>query len=155
MVIDLVNECDLAPYEHEILRRYRVHELLERIGRISHNGRRLLRGTSYSGGRVPDISVVGASDFVLMHGNGVREPERIALMAQWVRTLPTYKPMPVLITEDDHYDFDRSAIRDLTGKWRTSRLDTETCKTIRSLHIADGEFMIRLKIETKKRISSE
>ena len=41
-------------------------------------GRRLLVGTSFGGGTVPPENVVAASDFLLLHGNGVSDPDRIA-----------------------------------------------------------------------------
>ena len=42
-----------------------------------------------------------------MHGNGVKDPARIAEMVRQVRQLPEYRPMPVLFNEDDHFDFDK------------------------------------------------
>ena len=107
VLVEINNECDVAAYEHEILRPERVHELIARAKGISKDGRRLLVGTSYTGGRVPDESVVAASDFVLMHGNGVEEPARIAEMVRQTRALSSYRPMPILFNEDDHFDFDR------------------------------------------------
>ena len=58
------------------------------------------------GGTVPGEKVVGVSDFVLIHGNGVEDPARIAEMVRQTRALPTYRPMPILFNEDDHFDFD-------------------------------------------------
>lgn len=108
VVIEVNNECNVPRYEHKILRPNRVHELIEQAKRIGRDGRRLLVGTSYSGGRVPDDSVVAVSDFVLMHGNGVEDPDRIAQMVDEVHTLPSYRPMPILFNEDDHFNFDQS-----------------------------------------------
>ena len=51
--------------------------------------------------------MVAASDFVLMHGNGVEDPERIAAMVAETRRLPGYHPMPILFNEDDHFNFHR------------------------------------------------
>ena len=47
------------------------------------------------------------SDFLLMHGNGVRDPNRIAEMVQQARQVPGYRTMPILFNEDDHFDFDK------------------------------------------------
>ncbi len=105
VLIEVNNECDVPRYEHEILRPHRVHELIERVKGITKDGKGLLVGTSYGGGTVPGENVVGASDFVLMHGNGVEDPARIAEMVRETRALPTYRPMPVLFNEDDHFDF--------------------------------------------------
>ena len=108
VVIEINNECNVPRYEHEILQPHRVHELIARARRITHGGDRLLVGTSYGGGRVPDDAVCAASDFLLLHGNGVTEPERIAAMVDRTRALPAYAGQPIVFTEDDHFDFDRA-----------------------------------------------
>ncbi len=59
------------------------------------------------GGTLPPQNIVAASDFVLMHGNGVDDPNRIREMVDQARKLPTYKPAPIVFNEDDHYDFDK------------------------------------------------
>ena len=48
-----------------------------------------------------------ASDFLLIHGNGVTQPGRIAEMVRQTRAVPGYAPKPVLFNEDDHYGFDQ------------------------------------------------
>lgn len=106
--IEVNNECNVKKYEHEILMPERVHELIDRVRNTQHNGRRLLVSTSYGGGKVPEENVVRSSDFLLIHGNGVKDPNRIAEMVEQTREVPGYRPMPILFNEDDHYDFDRS-----------------------------------------------
>jgi hypothetical protein len=44
-----------------------------------------------------------------MHGNGVDRPERIAEMVREVRASPHYRGVPILINEDDHFEFDQPA----------------------------------------------
>jgi len=105
VLVEINNECDIL-YDHEILQPHRVHELILRARRIAKGGRRLLVGTSYGGGAIPGENVVAASDFVLLHGNGVEDPEQIAAMVQATRALPSYRPMPIVFNEDDHYRFD-------------------------------------------------
>ena len=100
------NECNIR-YSHDILKPDRVHELIERVKATTHNGNRFLAGTSYGGGRVPLENVVRASDFLLVHGNGVKDPNRIIEMVQQTREVPGYRPMPILFNEDDHFDFDK------------------------------------------------
>jgi hypothetical protein len=106
VLVEVNNECDTR-YEHEVLQPHRVHELILRVRAQTHRSRRLLAGTSYRGGRIPDEQVVAASDFVLLHGNGVSDPARIAEMVDRTRALPAFRPMPILFNEDDHYNFDR------------------------------------------------
>ena len=106
-LLEVNNECNVTRYEHEILTPPRVHELIELAKGITKNGRRLLVGTSYGGNFVPLENVVRASDFLLMHGNGVSDPNRIAEMVDQARTVPGYRPMPILFNEDDHFMFDQ------------------------------------------------
>ena len=106
VLLEVNNECNVPKYEHEILMPPRVSELIERARDITHDGRRLLVGTSYGGGFVPLENVVRVSDFLLMHGNGVSDPNRIAEMVDQARAVPGYRPMPILFNEDDHFDFD-------------------------------------------------
>ena len=67
----------------------------------------MLVGTSYGGGTVPRENVVRASDFLLLHGNGVDDPARVARMVRETREVAGYRPMPILFNEDDHYAFDQ------------------------------------------------
>lgn len=106
VLLEVNNECNVR-YDHPILQPARVHELIELAKGIRVGGRRLLVGTSYGGGTVPKPNVVAVSDFLLMHGNGVRDPNRIAEMVREARKVPGYRPMPILFNEDDHFDFDK------------------------------------------------
>lgn len=106
VLLEVNNECNVR-YDHAILQPARVHELIELAKGIRVGGRRLLVGTSYGGGTVPKPNVVAVSDFLLMHGNGVSDPRRIAEMVREARQVPGYRPMPILFNEDDHFDFDK------------------------------------------------
>src|SRR5207249_2553063 len=105
VLVEVNNECDVQRYEHEILQPARVHELIERVRRASEGT--LLVGTSYGGGSIPRENVVRASDFLLLHGNGVSDPDRITQMVIRTRSVPGYRPVPILFNEDDHFDFDQ------------------------------------------------
>lgn len=106
VLIEINNECNV-PYDHDILRPARVHELISRVKRIQKNGHRLLVSTSYSGGFIPLQNVVEVSDFLLLHGNGVTDPDRITKMVAETRNVRGYRVMPILFNEDDHYDFEK------------------------------------------------
>ena len=107
VLIEINNECNVR-YDHAILKPGRVHELIRRAKRRSGAKQfPLLVGTSFGGNTVPTPNVVKASDFVLLHGNGVKGPARIGEMVRQTRKVEGYRPMPVLFNEDDHYDFDR------------------------------------------------
>ncbi len=107
VLVEICNECDVKKYDHAILKAERVHELIERVRKTEIKGRRLLAGTSYGGGAIPKENVVRASDFLLLHGNGVKDPKRIGEMVSATRKVPGYRPMPILFNEDDHFEFDQ------------------------------------------------
>jgi hypothetical protein len=108
VLLEINNECNVKSYDHDILKPERVHELIERAARRStERGRRLLVGTSYGGNAIPRPNVVRTSDFLLLHGNGVKDPARIAEMVRQTRQVEGYRPMPILFNEDDHFDFDQ------------------------------------------------
>ncbi len=69
-------------------------------------GRRLLVGTSFLGTRVPTAAVIRASHFVLLHGNGVADPDGIVKMVAAARSTPGYTPKLILFNEDDREGFD-------------------------------------------------
>jgi hypothetical protein len=106
VLLEINNECNVR-YDHAILKPERVHELIEQVKARRLNGRRLLVSTSYGGGTVPRENVVRSADFLLLHGNGVSEPEKIAEMVRRTRQVAGYRPMPILFNEDDHFDFDQ------------------------------------------------
>lgn len=107
VLVEVNNECNVRKYDHEILMADRVHELIDRVKGRNRNGRRLLVGTSYGGGTVPKENVVHSSDFLLVHGNGVKDPARISEMVRQARAVDSYRPMPILFNEDDHFDFEK------------------------------------------------
>lgn len=107
LLMEINNESNVS-YDHAILKPDRVHELIERVkDRSSKAGHPLLTGTSYGGGHIPKPNVVKVSDFLLLHGNGVKQPERITEMVEQTRAVQGYRPMPILFNEDDHFDFDQ------------------------------------------------
>jgi hypothetical protein len=105
VIIEVANECDNSSYDQEIIKKARIPELISLAKSIVSNDNRLLVGTSFNGNRIPDDEVVGVSDFILIHGNGVKEPQRIIEMVDQTRALPSYRPMPIVFNEDDHYNF--------------------------------------------------
>jgi hypothetical protein len=113
VVIEIANEIDnRRKYEHDVLTPERVPELIQRVrerseGRADAPGGRLLVSVSMCGGKLPPEDVVAAGDFVLLHGNGVEDPDRIREMVDQVRAMKSYSGEPVLFNEDDHFDFDR------------------------------------------------
>jgi hypothetical protein len=106
VLIEVNNECNVH-YHHDILKPERVDELIKLVKNKERKGYRFYAGTSYGGGFVPLSNVVKASDFLLMHGNGVSDPARINEMIVEARKVEGYTPKPILFNEDDHFDFDK------------------------------------------------
>ena len=106
VLIEINNESNIR-YQMPLLQPERVHELIVRAQARTHEGQRLLVSTSYGGGFIPQPNVVSVADFILLHGNGVAEPQRIAVMVRETRQTQGYRGQPVLFNEDDHFDFDQ------------------------------------------------
>lgn len=106
VLIEINNECNIQ-YDHEILRPSRVHELINLVKNKKKNGYRYYAGTSYGGGTIPLPNVVKSSDFILLHGNGVSNPDSIESMVKKTRQVEGYQAKPILFNEDDHFDFDK------------------------------------------------
>lgn len=111
VLIEIGNEVDIIQrYTHTIIAAPRGHELIRRVqersaGRVNNTHGRLLVSTSFKGNTIPSPNVVAVADFLLIHGNGVGQPDRIREMVQQCRDLPSYWGQPILFNEDDHFDF--------------------------------------------------
>ncbi len=103
IVIEVANECNNSQYDHEILKQNRIQELIQQI---QQKAPEIPVSVSFNGNTIPPDHIVKVADFVLIHGNGVKEPSRITEMVNEVRNLPSYRPMPIVFNEDDHFDFD-------------------------------------------------
>ncbi len=106
VIIEINNECNIN-YDHKILMSDRVHELINMVKNTTREGERFLVGTSFGGGILPGKNVIVASDFILLHGNGVDDPADLREMIRKIKVMPEYNAQPVIINEDDHYAFDQ------------------------------------------------
>lgn len=104
IILEVANECNNKSYQHAIIKQDRIHEL---ILRIKKKAPRLLVSTSFNGGTIPPDKVVKVSDFILVHGNGIKVPSQITKMVEQIRAIPSYRPMPIIFNEDDHFEFDK------------------------------------------------
>lgn len=112
VMIEVGNEVDHPKYRRPAIRVDRCHELVEQIkersqGKVDTSAGRLLVSTSLCGGKVPPDALAGGCDFILLHGNGVNQPDGIRDMVQRTRALPSYRGVPVVFNEDDHFGFDQ------------------------------------------------
>lgn len=111
VLVEVGNEIDLPPWVHDIVKPPRSHELVERIqkasaGRLKTPARRLLVSTSYVYA-APPANFLAVADYILLHGNASKTPDALRALIRSTRAAPGYKGQPLLINEDDHYEFDK------------------------------------------------
>jgi hypothetical protein len=107
VLIEINNECNAKSYDHDLLKPERVHELILRVRGKEVQGHRFYVSTSFTGNKIPTANVTAASDFILLHGNGVSDPRRISALVRETRALDDAASKPILFNEDDHYEFDK------------------------------------------------
>lgn len=106
ILVEVNNECDIR-YTRDSLKAPNVHRLIDKVKSVRLDGRGLRVSASFAGQRTPADKAIGASDFILIHGNGSENPERISEIVREIRGSPVYTDKPVLYNEDDHFNFDR------------------------------------------------
>lgn len=106
VLLEINNECNIR-YDHGILQPERIHELIDLAKYMEIEGRRLLVSTSYGGGAIPKPNVVAASDYILLHGNGVSDPNLIISMVEETKKVEGFTAKPIVFNEDDHFNFDQ------------------------------------------------
>ncbi|MCB1275510.1 hypothetical protein [Prosthecobacter sp.] len=102
VLVEVNNEANVK-YDHAILKPARVHELIQRVKAAG-----LLAGTSFGGGTVPTPNVIEHSDFLLIHGNGVKTAEAMRTFIAKVKKARGERKLPIVVNEDDHFDFDQA-----------------------------------------------
>lgn len=107
ILIEVGNENDNKAYDLPILKADRIHELIIMAKSMKRKGKRFMVSTSFCGGVIPPKNVVEVADYLLLHGNGVSDPARIAEIVRKTRAVEGYKTVPILFNEDDHFDFDK------------------------------------------------
>ena len=53
------------------------------------------------------VTVAAVADFLLIHGNGVHSPDGLRERIDATRIVPGYHGQPVIVNEDDHFNFDQ------------------------------------------------
>jgi hypothetical protein len=76
------------------------------MGHIANPAGRLLVSSSFTRA-MPSDAYFGAADYVLLHGNGITPPDRLREHIRSRKANPAYRGQPLLINEDDHFDFDQ------------------------------------------------
>lgn len=127
VLVEVNNEANVK-YDHDILKPKRVHELIQRVKAAG-----LLAGTSFGGGALPTAEVISHSDFLLIHGNGVKGPDAMREFIAKVKKARGDRQIPIVVNEDDHFDFDQP--------------DNNFTAAVKE-HVSWGFFDFRMKNET-------
>lgn len=116
ILVEINNECDNVDYNHKILQPERVIELIDRVKQISESRNfPLLVSTSFCGGKIPTSDVVKRSDYILLHGNGVEHSSKLNGLINETRKLTGYRSQPIVINEDDHFNFESNTCNFVTS----------------------------------------
>ena len=76
-------------------------------GKVATPLGRLLVSTSFATAAPLPGRLLEVADYVLYHGNALPTPQSVHARAREIRATQGYKGQPLLINEDDHFDFDK------------------------------------------------
>jgi hypothetical protein len=112
VLIEVANEADISRWTVESIKPARSHELVARVqsrskGRVKTAAGRLLVSTSFATAAPIPERLLQTADYVLYHGNGLPTPQAVHARAKQIRATSGYRGQPLLINEDDHFDFDK------------------------------------------------
>jgi len=112
VLIEVANEADIPRWTAETIKPARSHELVARVqsrskGRVKTPAGRLLVSTSFATPAPIPERLLQTADYVLYHGNGLATPQAVHTRARQIRATSGYRGQPLLINEDDHFDFDK------------------------------------------------
>ena len=111
VLLEIGNEVDL-PYYQPIIHVDRCHELVQLAqqraeGKFDTPNGRILVSTSICRPVAVSDALMGCIDYLLFHGNVAEHPDTVRLLARLNRSQPAFRQMPVMINEDDHFNFDQ------------------------------------------------
>ncbi|MCU0241691.1 MAG: hypothetical protein MUF51_04640 [Vicinamibacteria bacterium] len=104
-LIEIAHESSKA-YHHDILRPYRIHELIVLARNMEVKDHRLFISASFPAGELPTREALVCSDFILLHGSGVASSERIAEMASQARLMLGFRRKPIVFNDETDARFD-------------------------------------------------
>ena len=112
VMIEVGNEVDIPSWTFDIIKPARTHELVARVqsrstGRVNTKAGRLLVSTSFATKEPIPQKALETCDYILYHGNGLATPDAVHARARQIRATAGYRGQPLLINEDDHFDFDK------------------------------------------------
>ncbi len=116
VIIEINNECNPKGYQHDILKPQGVHQLIEIVRDMKDaKGHHYLVTTSFVEKERPTPKVIAASDFLLVHGNGISNQDTLVAYYNDFKRLMGDKKMPMVNNEDDHFNFEKPKNNMLTS----------------------------------------
>ena len=102
VLLEIANEHEHGAYSSHPIIKDRPEELIVHAQqRATELNLDLPVSVSLRGNRIPSQAVVDVSDYILLHGNSVREAERMVEMVETVREMAGDNPRPIVNNEDD------------------------------------------------------
>lgn len=101
VLLEIANEYPAHFYRHDIIRER--PEVLIELARQRAAQRHLCLPVSVSSFavRLPSQAVVDASDYILLHGNAIKDPNQMVENIQTLRSMAGTTPKPIVNNEDD------------------------------------------------------
>lgn len=106
VVIEVANECNVPRYSHDVLKPDRIPELIRHV-RATTSRPASASWASIPGDIVPGMDLVESVDFILLHGNSIKDPRVISEMISDVR-VKAYRSggaKPIVFNEDNNFNF--------------------------------------------------
>ena len=101
VILEIANEYPAPNYSHDIIRE-RPEELIRLAQqRAAERGLNLPVSVSSFALQPPSQAVVDASDYILLHGNAIKEPNAMVQKIQTLRSMAGATPKPIVNNEDD------------------------------------------------------
>jgi hypothetical protein len=101
VLLEIANEYPASQYRHDIIRE-RPEELIRLAQRrAAERDLNLPVSVSSFALRLPSQAVVDASDYILLHGNAIKDPDRMVEKIRALRSMAAATPKPIVNNEDD------------------------------------------------------
>jgi hypothetical protein len=101
VLMEIANEHDNKQYDHDLIKQHPEELIVLAQKRAKERKIVLPVSVSLTGGKLPSQAVVDVSDYILLHGNGVKDAAGMVDMIEQTRSMTAAKPKPIVNNEDD------------------------------------------------------
>ncbi|TRW44504.1 hypothetical protein [Georgenia yuyongxinii] len=109
VIVEVANECNVPRYRHELLQPAGIVTFIQELRAATSTALPLSAswaGVPQLGTVVPSQELLDVVDVALVHGNEVHDPADFAAQIRSVRERTRRRPVPIVVNEDNHFDFD-------------------------------------------------